>query len=159
MRRSLTLVAVATVLLAGCGEDEQDVGAPRLSKAEFAERGARICREGAKQTVEDVERELAKPEHRDLDENERQFVAYKAGTGATRRALDRLGDLRPPKEIEPRVESMLKGIDEVFDILNELRGASRAEAARLAQRMQELARSTRSDARAAGLEACLPENT
>lgn len=162
MRRSLTLVALATVLLTGCGEDEQEGGGARLSKAEFAERGARICREGAKQAVEDVERELAKPKNRDLDETERQFVAFRAGTDTVRRALDRLGDLRAPAEIEPRVESMRKGIEETFDVLRQLERAARenddAEAARLSRRMQELARSTRSDARAAGLDACLPEN-
>lgn len=159
MRRSLTLVAVATMLLAGCGEDEDAGGGARLTKAEFAERGAQICREGAKQTVEAAQRELAKPENRDLDETERQFVAYKAGTESARRTMDRLDDLRAPEEIEERVESMRNGIEDALDILNDLKGASREEAADLAQRMQELARSTRSDARAAGLEACLPENT
>ena len=163
MPRLAAVLTAAAMLLAACGDDEEGDSGNRLSKAEFSKQGAKICRDGAVEAKQAAAAELRKPETRKLDQTGQQLAALRAAEDVTRGTLDELGALRPPEDIESRVDSMREGILEVYDVFDDVEAAAkekdRDKLKEATDRIRELADQTRSDARAAGLDACLPENT
>ena len=157
MRRLVTGLCV--VALAGCGggDDDGDGGGGGLSKAEFSAEGKKICDDGAKRTRELVNKEVRNEDFQKMSKEERALHILEKNKPIVDDTMSKIEDLDAPEDVRADVEKLTKGVREVQEIVS---GIESPEDARDATaRLQELAGETRSAARAAGLEACLPENT
>ncbi len=153
MRRALGFLCIA--VLAGCGG-----GGDRLTKAEFSKQGEKICREGAAETKKVIEKEATSEEVRKMDPQKAQLHLASKAMPVMEKSLSRIEDLKAPEDYEPHVEKLTSGVREVMDLFDEIKDKPQdAEAGEYATRLQKLQKQTRSAASAAGLEACLPENT
>ena len=157
MRRPVMLLCV--MALAGCGGDDGDGGGggERLSKAEFSAEGKRICEAGAKRTQEVVAKAATSGEVRDMSEQERSFHLIDTARPVVEDTLDEIDGLAAPEEVEADVKTLTDGVRETQELLAGIESEKDAE--EVTPRLQELVDETRTAARAAGLEACLPENT
>jgi hypothetical protein len=145
-------VVISALVLAGCGGDDEG---PRLTKAQFSAEGKRICDTGAKRTTEVVEEELAKDEVQKMDETEQRLHTLEASRPIVDDTMDKLAGLEAPEDVEPHVKTLTSGVREVMEIFENPESIGEDEL----KRLQELTAETRTAARKAGLEACLPENT
>ena len=170
--RRLTMLLCAMVL-AGCGGGDGEKGEPsgggaagngassgggdRLSKAEFVAEGKRICQEGAKRTREVVAEEAQKEELQNMSEQERGFHLLEKARPVVEDTMDQIDALEPPQELESDAKKLTDSVREAQELLNGI--DSDEDAAEAAPRLKELVTQSRTAARDAGLEACLPENT
>lgn len=148
-------MVLSAFALAGCGGDDGGGGGDRLSKAEFTAEGKRICEASAKRTQEVVQAELAKEDVQKMDQTEQQLAGLKVSKPVVEDTMDKLEALEAPKDAEPHVKTLTSGVREVMEIFDDPKSIGQDEL----KRLQELTNETRTAARKAGLESCLPENT
>ncbi|MBW3627471.1 MAG: hypothetical protein KY412_07660 [Actinobacteria bacterium] len=108
---SLTLAALLTVSLAGCGG-----GGDELSKAQFVEQGNKICERTEQRITQAAERAFTAKGEIPSAQQITDF-ANETVDPALQEELEGLRDLTPPKDDEDRVKDILdegqRGLEEV----------------------------------------------
>jgi uncharacterized phage infection (PIP) family protein YhgE len=166
MTRSLLTLALALAFVAGCGGgDDSGGGGEPLSQDEFVSQANKICREGAAkinsktQEVKDKIAQAKTAEEQEkavadvLEETAKEYDPY----------LERLGDLKAPKDISDDWKKFLDGINDAFDLIPDLADATRDgdkdKLAQLTTKFSQIAGDTRPFAQTYKLDDCLPENS
>jgi hypothetical protein len=150
MRR--TVLAVALVLLAGCGGGD-DSGGP--TKERFVADANRICREGEARIAEVARSRQSRDQGGIADVLETTVEEYEP-------YFERLRALEAPGELEEGWTAFVDGIGEALDLIPELADATRErdreKLAELTQDFSRIADETRPFAQQNGLSDCLPDS-
>jgi hypothetical protein len=168
MIRVLLALALGLALLAGCGGDDDDSGGgggDAMSREEFVSEANKICREGeekinakaqevqqkiqdAGSSAEDQQKAVADV----LEETAKEYDPY----------LDRLGDLKPPEDLQADWDKFLAGVNDAFELIPDLADATRDgdpdKLSDLTTRFSQIAGDTRPFAQKYELDDCLPDN-
>ena len=168
MKRTFLAVALGLALLAGCGGDDEGGGGggDALSQQEFVSEANKICREGEEKInakAQEVQQKI-----QDAGENaEQQQKAVADVLEETAKEydpyLERLKDLNPPQNLQADWDRFLDGINEAFDLIPDLAGATRDgdrdKLSELTTKFSQIAGDTRPFAQKYQLDDCLPENS
>ena len=112
---SMKTVALAAVCVAaaGCGANSE----PRLTKPEFLKRGNAICAKGTR-TIDQTGLTFFKTPRRPTAEEKTAF-AQEVALPTTQSVLDQLYALRPPKDDEATVKTLLDRAQAALDRVRE----------------------------------------
>jgi uncharacterized protein YpuA (DUF1002 family) len=168
MTRPLLTLALAVALVAGCGGGDDDSGgsgAKTLSQDEFVSQANQICREGSEkinsktQEIQDkIQQAKSADEQQDavadvLEDTAKEYDPY----------LERLGNLKPPSDLEADWRKFLDGVNQAFDLIPDLadatRDGDRDKLSQLTTKFSQIAGDTRPFAQKYKLDDCLPENS
>lgn len=108
MNKHLTVAIVAGLLIAGCGDDEDE----GLSKAEFLKQGNAICKKGDDAIDAAGTKAFGgeEPSKQELTEFAEQTIVPNV-----QREIDQLGELSPPEDDEAEVDSILTQAQSALD--------------------------------------------
>jgi len=166
MARAFLTLVLAAALLAGCGGGgDKGGGGGTLSRDEFVSQANQICREGAEkinsktQEVQGKIQQAKTPKEQQkavadvLEETAKEYDPY----------LARLGDLKPPADIDAEWQKFLDGVNNAFGLIPDLADATRkgdrGKLTELTTKFSQIAGDTRPFAQKYQLDQCLPENS
>ena len=169
MTRAFLALALGLALLAGCGGDDNDGGGgggDAMTREDFVAEANKICREGeekinakAQEVQEKIQDAGSNAEDQQkavadvLEETAKEYDPY----------LDRLGDLKPPEDLQADWDKFLAGVNDAFELIPDLadatRDGDRDKLSELTTRFSQIAGDTRPFAQKYELDDCLPDNS
>ena len=169
MTRAFLALALGLALLAGCGGDDDDGGGgggDAMTREDFVAEANKICREGeekinakAQEVQEKIQDAGSNAEDQQkavadvLEETAKEYDPY----------LERLGDLKPPEDLQADWDKFLAGVNDAFELIPDLadatRDGDRDKLSELTTRFSQIAGDTRPFAQKHELDDCLPDNT
>jgi hypothetical protein len=169
MTRAFLALVLGLALVAGCGGDDNDGGGgggDAMSREDFVSEANKICREGeekinakAQEVQEKIQDAGSSAEEQQkavadvLEETAKEYDPY----------LERLGDLKPPEDLQADWDKFLAGVNDAFELIPDLadatRDGDRDKLSELTTRFSQIAGDTRPFAQKYKLDDCLPDNT
>jgi hypothetical protein len=169
MTRTLLALVLGLAILAGCGGGDDNGGGgggEAMSQEDFVAEANKICREGeekinakAQEVQEKIQQAGENAEQQQkavadvLEETAKEYDPY----------LERLKNLNPPQDLQADWDRFLNGINEAFDLIPDLAGATRDgdrdKLSELTTKFSQIAGDTRPFAQKYQLDDCLPENS
>lgn len=169
MIRVFLALALGLALVAGCGGGDNDGGGgggDAMSREDFVAEANKICREGeekinakAQEVQEKIQDAGSNAEDQQkavadvLEQTAKEYDPY----------LERLGDLKPPEDLQADWDKFVAGVNDAFELIPDLadatRDGDRDKLSELTTRFSQIAGDTRPFAQKYELDDCLPDNT